>query len=35
VFFAGVPILHPEREEYWTIDVKTGKRQALGDRPLE
>jgi hypothetical protein len=35
VFFAGVPILHPEREEYWSIDVKSGGRHPLGDRPLE
>jgi hypothetical protein len=35
VFFAGIPILHPEREEYWSIDVKSGKKLPQGDMPLE
>lgn len=35
VFYAGVPVLHPEREEYWTRSVKTGEQKSLGDRPLE
>ncbi len=35
VFFAGVPTLHPEREEYWTINVKTGEKFPQGSMPLE
>ena len=35
VFYSGVPMLHTNREEYWTRNVKTGEQSSLGDRPLE